>query len=245
MVHSPETVTTFEGSVSNLKLSRLDPETIALVVTGLATPSGDLYNSEKVIKSKSTGQVYTSLFVRHWDAYVSENKNTIWYTTLKKPSKSFNTCVATPLRNALKGHTLALESPVPPFGGASDFDISKNGLVFVAKDPKLNPANFTKTDLYYIPLKFTETQAPSPQLIKTGNLKGYSSNPVFSPDAKSVAFTRMKDIQYESDKTRLIVVPDIADLTNVQEFYETEDGEGGCKSIYCQDTPHGLLRVIP
>ncbi len=63
--------------------------------------------------------------------------------------------------------------------------------------------------------------------MKTGSLKGYSNSPVFSPDAKSVAFTRMKDIQYESDKPRLLLIPDITDLTNVQEFYETSDGEGG------------------
>jgi len=41
----------------------------------------------------------------------------------------------------------------------------------------------------------------------------------------------MKNIQYESDKPRILVVPDITDLTNVQEFYETEDGEGGCKQM--------------
>jgi len=131
------------------------------------------------------------------------------------------------LTNALKGHSLQLESPVPPFGGTGDFDISKNGLVFIAKDPKIDPANYTKTDLYYSPLKFTESQAPSPQLINTGNLKGYSGSPIFSPDAKSLVFHRMKSIQYESDKPRLLLVPDITDLTNVQEFYETEDGEGG------------------
>lgn len=135
--------------------------------------------------------------------------------------------VTAPLTNALKGHSLSLESPVPPFGGSGDFDISKNGIVFVAKDPKLNPANHTKTDLYYIPLQtFTEHQAPSPQIVKTGNLKGYSQSPVFSPDAKSVAFTRMKSDQYESDKPRLLLIPDITDLTNIQEFFETKDGEG-------------------
>lgn len=174
----------------------------------------------------STGKVYNSLFVRQWDAWVSENKNTIWYGVLRK-SQGIQSLSVSPLVNALKGHSFSLESPVPPFGGASDYDISKNGLVFVARDPNLDPANHTKTDLYYIPLKtFTESQAPSPQIVKTGSLKGYSNGPVFSPDAKSVAFQRMKHIRYESDKTRLLLVPDISDLTNVQEFYETEDGVG-------------------
>ncbi len=157
---------------------------------------------------------------------MTENASAIWFTTLKK-SEGIHKMNIAPLTNALAGHSFSLESPVPPFGGAGDYDISKNGIVFVAKDPKLDPANYTKTDLYYIPLKtFTETKVPSPIIAKTGNLKGYSNGPVFSPDAKSVAFTRMKDIQYESDKPRLLLIPDITDLTNVQEFYETSDGKG-------------------
>ena len=36
----------------------------------------------------------------------------------------------------------------------------------------------------------------------------------------------MKDIQYESDKPRLLRAS-ITDTSNVQEFYETSDGEGG------------------
>jgi dipeptidyl aminopeptidase/acylaminoacyl peptidase len=222
---TPEVVTSFNGSLSNPKVVPLDSNTFALALTGLATPDGDLYNPETAKKPLSTGKVYSSLFVRQWDAYVTENKSTIWYTTLKVHQGV--RMYTAPLTNALKGHSLQLESPVPPFGGAGDFNISKNGIVFVAKDPKLDPANHTKTDTYFIPLKtFTERQAPSPQIIKTGNLKGYSQSPVFSPDAKSVVFTRMKSDQYESDKSRLLLVPDITDLTNVQEFFETKDGEG-------------------
>jgi dipeptidyl aminopeptidase/acylaminoacyl peptidase len=185
-----------------------------------------MFNPENAKKPQSSAKVYSKLFVRQWDAYVTENKSALWYTTLKKSHEIKSVTVA-PLRNALAGHSVKLESPVPPFGGAGDFDISKNGIVFVAKDPRIDPANNTKTDLYYIPLKtFTEEKVPPPMLIKTGNLKGYSNGPVFSPDAKSVAFTRMRSIQYESDKTRLLLIPDITDLTNVQEFFETKDGEG-------------------
>lgn len=224
--NTPEVVTSFNGSVSNPKVVPLDSNTFALALTGLATPDGDLYNPETTKKPHSTGKVYSSLFVRQWDTYVTANKSTIWYTTIKISEGAYKMNTA-PLTNALKGHSFRLESPVPPFGGAGDFDISKNGIVFVAKDPNLDPANHTKTDLYYIPLQtFTERQAPSPQIVKTGNLKGYSQSPVFSPDAKSVVFTRMKSDQYESDKPRLLLVPDITDLTNVQEFYETKDGEG-------------------
>ncbi|KAG9236498.1 dipeptidyl-peptidase-like protein V precursor [Amylocarpus encephaloides] len=222
----PQLLKTFPGSVSNLKVAAIDSDTIAVAVTGLATPNGKLYNSEMAEKPKSTGRVYSKLFVRQWDAYITENKSSIFYTTVSK-SPGIKKLSATPLHNALAGQAVSLESPVPPFGGSGDFDISKNGLAFVAKDPKLDPANHTKTDLYYIPLRtFTETRSPPPLIINAGNLKGYSASPVFSPNAKSVAFTRMKSDQYESDKPRLLLLPDITDLSNVQEFYETKDGEG-------------------
>jgi hypothetical protein len=59
----PETVTSFNGSVANLKITKIEPEAFALVVTGLATPSGSLYNPETAEKPKSTGRVYSKLFV--------------------------------------------------------------------------------------------------------------------------------------------------------------------------------------
>ncbi|CAD6448003.1 fc7730d7-6170-4a77-9a98-5bf3c862f76c [Sclerotinia trifoliorum] len=223
----PKIVTTFDGAISNIKLTALAPDVVAIAVTGLVTPTGKLYNAETAKKPLSTAKAYSKLFVREWDSWVTENKNAIWYATITKGRDSDDVHFSG-LVNALAGHKISLESPVPPFGGTGDFDISKNGIVFVAKDPNINPANYTKTDLYYIPLKtFTESGAPTPQLVETGNLKGYSLGPVWSPDAKSVIFTRMKNIQYETDKTRLLLIPDITDLTNVQEFFETEDGKGG------------------
>lgn len=98
----------------------------------------------------------------------------------------------------------------------------------MSSDPQVNSAIWTKTDVYYVPLKtFTEAEPPVPQIIKTGKLVGYSGSPVFSHDGKKLVFKRMRHKQYESDKWRLLLVPDVKDLSNVQEFYRTEDGEGG------------------
>lgn len=189
-----------------------------------------MFNPEAEKKPLSSAKVYTSLFARHWDSWVSENRNAVFYGSLKKsssPSVSSSLTLEAPgLVNVLAG--TGLQSPVPPFGGASDFDISSSGIVFVARDPKLSPATHTKSDLYFVPLSsFTQARPPVPQLIKTGKLRGYSAAPAFSHDGKSVAFTRMRHDQYESDKTRLLLIPDVEDLSNVQEFYNTPDGEGG------------------
>jgi len=117
--------------------------------------------------------------------------------------------------------------PGPPFGGASEFDIGPRGIAFVSRDPGLNPATHTKSDIYFVPLKsFADAEPPRPQQIRTGHLLGYAASPVFSPDGRSLAFTKMRSRQYESDKARLMLVPDVDDLSAAQEFYETDDGEG-------------------
>jgi dipeptidyl aminopeptidase/acylaminoacyl peptidase len=172
------------------------------------------------------------LYVRHWDTYVTKNKSSLWYGALKKAEKGGIWTFASPnggLVNALQGSKL--ECPVPPFGGTGDFALSKGGLAFVGSDPKLNSAIWTKSDLYYVPLQtFTEAKPPALQQVQTGHLQGYSGSPAFSHSGKSLVFKRMRHRQYESDKWRLLLIPDLKDLANVQEFYRTEDGEGAWDS---------------
>ncbi|KAF3056317.1 Dipeptidyl-peptidase 5 [Daldinia childiae] len=221
----PYEVAIFNTSISNIKAKDIGNGTVAFAATAPTTSSGKLLNSEDEKKPLSSGKVYTSLFVRHWDSYVSKHRQGLFYGALKKEGKYWSLRDRN-LINALAG--TKLECPVPPFGDASDYDIGKEGIVFVSKDPELNPALWTKTDLYYVPLKtFTEANPPQPQIVKTGALQGYAGVPVFSHDGTKVAFKRMRNRQYESDKWRLLLIPDIKDLSNVQEFYKTEDGEGG------------------
>lgn len=207
---------------------------MALACSALVKPNDEIYNPESDKKPLSSAKVYTSLFARHWDSWVSENRNAIFYGSLKRSSSSATTTTSNytytlespGLVNVLAG--TGLQSPVPPFGGVADFDVSATGIVFVARDPSLSPATHTKSDLYYARLDaFTQARPPAPQLVKTGKLRGYAGAPAFSHSGRSVAFTRMRHDQYESDKTRLLLIPDVEDLANVQEFYATPDGEGG------------------
>jgi hypothetical protein len=96
-----------------------DDGAYGIAVTGKATPSGDLYNEAEDKKPQSSGRVYNSLFVRHWDHWVTENRNAIFLGTLKKEGGKYK---LSELKNALKGSKL--ESPIDPFGGTNNFDIS-------------------------------------------------------------------------------------------------------------------------
>ncbi|PNP41399.1 hypothetical protein TGAM01_v207307 [Trichoderma gamsii] len=218
------TIHRFAGSISSVKAKPLSEDKVAFCCAALTTPDGQLHNPSAEPKSHTSAKIYNSLFVRHWDSWSTENKNSLWYGQLEKVDGKW-TLGNSALTNLLAG--TKLNSPVPPFGGAGDFDISSSGIVFVAKDPELNHARYTKTDLYFVPLSSFLDKPTVPQIVKTGRLLGYSSSPAFSNDGKQVAFLRMKSQQYEADKTRLLLIPDVTDLSNVQEFYETDDDKGG------------------
>lgn len=220
-------IQSFKGPISNLKAKDIGDGTVALAFTAPTSADGSIHDTLNEKKPLSSARVYSSLFVRHWDAYVPKQKNAVFYGALRKDDKSQKYQLdGSGFVNALAG--TKLECPVPNFGGASDFDLSKKGLVFLSKDPEINQAMWTKTDIYYVPLStFTEEKPPFPQVVKTGTLQGYCGAPTFSHDGTKLAFTRMRHKQYEADKTRLMLIPNIDDLSNVQEFYKTENGDGG------------------
>ncbi|KIH86993.1 hypothetical protein SPBR_08154 [Sporothrix brasiliensis 5110] len=243
----PIEIHNFGHSLSNLQILKLKDSTIAIALTGLATPSGDPYTPElaesKEKQSHSSARVYTKLFVRHWDVYVTAETSTIWYGLIENygsaaPGSDSYALSGGQLTNLLRD--TGLESPVPTFGGTGDFALGPNGIAFVSRDPDHNDALTTITNLYYVPLNTyaaVATPPPKPLLVKTGNLQGYSGRPTFSPDGSKIAFTRMQSKQYESDKSRLLLLSDVDTFaseygtsgndSDVTEFYATDDGKGG------------------
>lgn len=99
-----------------MKLVPIGNTTYGIALTGKASPCGGLFNPEKATKPQTTGRLYTSLFVRHWDHYVTENHNAIFLATLYKEGSKYK---LSKLLNALKG--TKLESPIDPFGGTDHF----------------------------------------------------------------------------------------------------------------------------
>ena len=112
---------TIEAPANSLKIAKLGRGKFAVVVAAKAYPDGSLYNPDKAPKTQSTGRLYKSLFVRHWDEYVGKEKNALWYTTLTRDGQEGKFRLGK-LVNALKGSSL--ESPVAPFGGTDNFDVS-------------------------------------------------------------------------------------------------------------------------
>ncbi|ORY64736.1 Alpha/Beta hydrolase protein [Leucosporidium creatinivorum] len=106
---------------------------------------------------------------------------------------------------------LNLECPVGPFGGASDFSVSSTHLVFHSKDPHLNPAWHTRTQVYLLPLSPRSAAEATPKALTVGT-QGACSSPTISPDGKRVVWLEMREDGYEADRNRVMV-------------YEIETGE--------------------
>ncbi|KAF2234528.1 alpha/beta-hydrolase [Viridothelium virens] len=212
---------------SNFKLKQVK-DGYALAFNALAKPNDELYNPDTAAKPHSTGKLYDSIWVRHWDTYKTQNRAAIWYTTIKKDDSSSSEdskWTLTHLVNALQG--TSLESPIPPFGGTDNFDLSSSGLIFVAKDPDLNQALNTKCNVYLISLSsFTQTTPSAPVKVATKSYDGAATSPVFSPDGRSAAFLAMEKNGYEADRNRVFVILDVNQPVAALHWISREDGDG-------------------
>ena len=194
------------GGLKVVRLQGGDGDEFAVVVSAPAGPDGELFDPEKAEQTHSTGKLYTGLYVRHWDSWRGKERNALWYGTLSR--KSGGKYQLSDLTNALKG--TGLESPIEPFGGADHFDVSARGVVFVAKDPELNPALNTKCNVYLLNVEsWTKSAKAKPKKVVIEEFEGASTAPIFSPDARQVAFLSMRRNGYESDQNRIFVVGDL------------------------------------
>lgn len=232
--HSNYTAGTVEGPVGDLKTLRLSDHEVAFAVSGKAKPDGSIFNPEKAEKPHTSGRLYNAMFVRHWDHYVTENRNAIWLgkLTMNNDGKF----KLSKLKNALKGSKL--ESPIDPFGGKDHFDISKNGLVFTAKAPDLNPALHTRTNIYInASSTFWEDFDDSSEQVAAGiqqielakahGFEGACTSPVWSHSGKMIAFLAMRTDGYESDKNQAFIIHDYSKPQNPPTLlYASKDGKG-------------------
>lgn len=220
------TAGTVPAPISDVKLKALTEDKVAIAVVGKARPDGNLYNPEDEPKKHSTGMVYDGLMVRHWDKYVTPNKNTLWHGVLQraKPhiTESKGRFSLGGLTNILKSSHL--ESPVPPSGGLDKFDLGAKAIVFVAKDPSLNPATNTKSNVYFVTIDGSTYSEP--KKIELSGFEGASTAPALSPAGNGVAFLQMKENGYESDKNRILLCPDLSEPSATTELLETNDGRG-------------------
>ena len=151
--------------------------------------------------SKSSGQVFDGMFVRHWDTWADGRRNTLFVAPLPAVGAA-----------AVKGAsaisaTLAGDAPSKPFGGNEDFVWSPDGKTVVASirvQGKQEPWS-TNFDLY----KLDAAGKQAPVNLTAAN-PAWDAGPVFSADGKTLFYRAMKRPGFEADRFGLMAM----DLTS-------------------------------
>jgi len=227
---------TINASVSSMKIARIDRDRddFAVVLSAPARKDGRLYTpADAAQNTNSTGRLYDGLFVRHWDRYEGPDKNSLWYGKLSSVHGS--QYELSHLTNLLAGTNM--ECPIRPFGGCDHFDVRRDAVIWVAKDPELNPSWNTRCKIF---IRHIDSWAPTPEGVPTESsirqidvpgFGGAAVSPVFAPIGDKAAFLVMRKNRYEADKNQIVVVKDIkaSHFDIVGAFCESEQKqfEGG------------------
>lgn len=105
-----------------------------------------------------------------------------------------------------------LESPFPDAatGERKEFDLSAQGILFMALNPDVDQALHFSFALYFIPLStFGENPAPRPERILVPGCDGSISAAAFSPDGISVALLIAKDAHDRYVSNEIFIANDI------------------------------------
>ena len=207
------------ATASCLKIARInhDRDDFAVAVSAPACETGRLYTPvDAARKSYSSGKLYDRLFVRRWDRYDGPERNSLWYGKLSPADGrggEGGQYKLSNLTNLLAGTNT--ECPTPPFGGSDQFDIRRDAVIWLAKDPGINPSWNTKCNVYvrridsWDPVEDGTQTSSEIRQIDVAGFNGVAASPVFAPVGNKAAFLMMRKNRYEADKNQIFVVPDV------------------------------------
>ncbi|OAK94225.1 alpha/beta-hydrolase [Phaeosphaeriaceae sp. SRC1lsM3a] len=209
---TPKLVASLGAPFSGLKAVKTESGDINFVVNSLAYGNnGSAYNPELVTKPKTTGQLYSSNFVRHWNYYIAQERYSVFAGSLTGGNGSYS--FGGELKNLLNGMNYTVTRPECPVQGSSsdpaDYSLSPDGstVAFRSKAPELAKANYTASYIYVVPHDGSEVavavNGPGTTAPKTA--QGASGYPTWSHDSKKVAYGQQSGIFYESDRYKLYV----------------------------------------
>ena len=173
---------------------RVAPDGHSLVVSLSVLPQcADLLCTKQQLdarkRTQATGQLYSKLFVRHWDEWADGTRNQLFAMSIDAQGKASGTPV--PL--------MRLDGDVPnkPFGSDDDYAISPDSqsVVFSARAAGRTEPWSTNFDLYQVRL---DGSAPPQDL--TADNPAWDAAPAFSPDGRTLAYKAMRRPGFEADR---------------------------------------------
>lgn len=160
------------------------------VFPGKGCPYHTQRRLEERAKRQSSGRIYERLFIRHWDTW-KDGRRSHFFAVRVKDKKLFRLM---PEMDA--------DTPSKPFGGPEEITFTPDGqgLIFTARDAGREEAWSTDFDLYYVPVDGSK----KPVCLTEKN-PAWDTQPLFSPDGRTLAYLAMKRAGYESDRFRIIL----------------------------------------
>ncbi len=147
---------------------------------------------DEIEQKKAGGRIYDKIFVRHWDTW-KDGRRSHLFVAPADGGKALD---------VMQG--MDADTPSKPFGGSEEITFTPDckSVIFTARDVGPEEPWSTDFDLYLAPIDCSE-----PPMCLTEYNKAWDTNPVFSPDGKTLAYLAMKRPGYESDRFRVVVRP--------------------------------------
>ena len=145
---------------------------------------------EKIEKKKASGRIYDRIFVRHWDTW-KDGRRSHLFVMPAAGGKAIDVM-----------RDMDADTPSKPFGGPEEITFTPDGegIIFTARDAGAAEPWSTDFDLYLAPVDGSQ----KPKCLTEKN-EAWDTNPVFSPDGKTLAYLAMARPGYESDRFRIIL----------------------------------------
>ena len=186
-----EQVTDLSLDAANLLISP-DGKRIAFTMAVFpgSTPQATKEKLDEIKDRKASGRVYERIFVRHWDTWKDGRRSHLFVMPIEGGE---------PVDVMLD---MDADTPSKPFGGPEEitFTPDSQGVIFSARDVGREEPWSTDFDLYHAPI-----DGSKPPKCLTEKNEAWDTNPLFSPDGKTLAYLAMKRPGYEADRFRIIL----------------------------------------